>query len=64
MDPHHVLLSTWAVAQSCISLGWQVPGLQGREQLQAIDYAAAVQTATHLLLQGLAPQPSARLKRA
>lgn len=65
VDPQHVLLSTWAIAQSCISLGWQVPGLRGRAQLEAIDYAAATQTATRLLVEGLTPAlPAAQRKRA
>lgn len=63
VHPEHLLLSIWAIAQSCISLGWQVPGLHGRQQLEAVDYAAAIRTATQLL-QGLAPTPSVRLKRA
>ncbi|EIK95477.1 TetR family transcriptional regulator [Pseudomonas sp. M47T1] len=65
MDPEHLLLSIWAIAQSCISLGWQVPALRGRDQLEAVDYAAATQTATRLLLQGLLPAPAdIRRKRA
>ncbi|MHC6225849.1 TetR family transcriptional regulator C-terminal domain-containing protein [Pseudomonas sp. X10] len=51
LDPEHVLLTVWSIAQSCVSLGWQIPNLRGQD----IDYDAAACTAARLLLNGLAP---------
>ncbi|WP_249674309.1 TetR/AcrR family transcriptional regulator [Pseudomonas abieticivorans] len=60
VDPEHVLLSLWAIAQSCVSLGWQIPSVRG----QGIDYQAAASTATRLLLSGLTPASPALMRRA
>lgn len=51
VDPEHALLTIWAIAQSCVSRGWQLPGLRG----ETMDYDAAVGNAARLLLSGLAP---------
>lgn len=51
VDPEHALLTIWAMAQSCVSRGWQLPGLRG----EAMDYDAAVSNAARLMLRGLMP---------
>lgn len=51
IDPEHALLTIWAIAQSCVSRGWQLPGLRS----EAMDYDIAVNNAARLLLSGLAP---------
>lgn len=55
VDPHHLLLTLAAIAQSCISLGWQLPGINAASGPQEIDYDAAATTATRLLLRGIIP---------
>ncbi len=52
VDPEHALLTIWAIAQSCVSRGWQLPGLRS----EAMDYDAAASNAARLLLSGLAPR--------
>lgn len=54
VDPEHALLTIWAMAQSCVSRGWQLPGLRG----EAMDYDAAVNNAARLMLRGLMPSPT------
>lgn len=49
VDPEHALLTIWAMAQSCVSRGWQLPGLRG----ETMDYDAAVNNAARLMLRGL-----------
>ncbi|WP_256658242.1 TetR/AcrR family transcriptional regulator [Pseudomonas sp. DG56-2] len=51
VDPEHVLLTIWALAQSCLSRGWQNPGWQH----DAMDYDAAASNAARLLRCGLGP---------
>lgn len=55
VDPEHALLTLWAMAQSCVSRGWQMPGLPS----EAMDYDAAVRNAARLLLGGLMPASAA-----
>nr|WP_256584076.1 TetR family transcriptional regulator C-terminal domain-containing protein [Pseudomonas sp. SDI] len=55
VDPHHLLLTLAAIAQSCISQGWPLPGINAKSGLQEIDYDAAATTATRLLLRGIIP---------
>lgn len=52
VDPEHALLTIWAIAQSCVSRGWQLPGLRS----EAMDYDVAASNAARLLLSGLAPR--------
>jgi TetR/AcrR family transcriptional regulator len=54
VDPDHLLLTLGAVAQSCISLGWQLPGAESRSGFGHIDFEAALSNATRLL-RGLTP---------
>ena len=54
-DPQHLLITLWALAQSCVSLGWQMPRVLGKETVEATDFAAAVETAIQLVLGGFAP---------
>ena len=58
MDPEHALLTIWAMAQSCVSRGWQLPGLRG----EAMDYDAAVRNAARLMLRGLMPGETSALR--
>jgi TetR/AcrR family transcriptional regulator len=51
VNPEHVLPSVWAIAQSCLGLGWHAPSQVG----QRIDYQAAADASLRLLLNGLAP---------
>ncbi|MFD2641440.1 TetR/AcrR family transcriptional regulator [Pseudomonas japonica] len=52
VTPEHALLTIWAMAQSCVSRGWQMPGLSG----ESMDYDAAASNAARLLLGGLMPR--------
>ncbi|MHA6192864.1 TetR family transcriptional regulator C-terminal domain-containing protein [Pseudomonas wadenswilerensis] len=54
VDPEHALLTLWAMAQSCVSRGWQMPGLSD----EAMDYDVAARNAARLLLGGLIPGSS------
>ena len=54
VDPEHALLTIWAMAQSCVSRGWQLPGLRGEN----MDYDAAVNNAARLMVRGLMPSAS------
>ncbi|MDR0280272.1 MAG: TetR/AcrR family transcriptional regulator [Paucimonas sp.] len=54
VDPEHALLTIWAMAQSCVSRGWQMPGLSA----EAMDYDVAARNAARLLLGGLIPDGS------
>ena len=54
VDPEHALLTIWAMAQSCVSRGWQLPGLRG----ETMDYDAAVNNAARLMVRGLMPSAS------
>lgn len=54
MHPHFLLLSIWSVAQSSVSLGWQMSGISN-PSVAAIDHDAAIETATRLILRGLIP---------
>lgn len=55
MHPHFLLLSIWSMAQSSVSLGWQMSGIGGLDIRAAIDHEAATETATRLILRGLLP---------
>lgn len=50
VDPHHLLLSIWLIAQLYISQGWQMPRLPGTEALDTVDYEAAADTAIQLFV--------------
>lgn len=54
-DPQHLLITLWALAQSCVSLGWQMPRVLGKEKVEATDFSAALDTAIQLMLGGFAP---------
>lgn len=54
MHPHFLLLSIWSMAQSSVSLGWQMAGI-GHDGLTGVDHEAATETATRLILRGLIP---------
>ncbi|MDD0975991.1 TetR/AcrR family transcriptional regulator [Pseudomonas fontis] len=55
VDPHYLLLTLGAIAQSCISLGWQLPGISNSAGPLDVDFDAAATTATRLLLRGIIP---------
>lgn len=55
VDPYHLLLTMGAMAQSCISLGWQLPGNLSQSVADRFDFEAAASTTTRLLLRGLMP---------
>ena len=51
VNPEHVLPSVWAMAQSCVTMGWHAAG----GPRPGIDYHAATASSVRLLLNGLAP---------
>lgn len=58
VNPEHALLTIWAMAQSCVSRGWQLPGLRGED----MDYEAAISNAARLMLHGLMPAGDSALQ--
>ncbi|MFJ4158139.1 TetR family transcriptional regulator C-terminal domain-containing protein [Pseudomonas sp. NPDC089752] len=54
VNPEHVLPSIWAIAQSCVNMGWHSAG----GSKHRIDYHAAMASSVRLLINGLAPTTS------
>nr|WP_246237918.1 TetR family transcriptional regulator C-terminal domain-containing protein [Pseudomonas akapageensis] len=56
VDPHHLLLTLWAVTQTYVNFGRQISAITGKRKADEADYEAVISTITQMVVRGTAPE--------